>query len=144
MPTTILGLSNVIYAYTKQKLFKLGTHLTARNHFTETTVISTYLTPLPPPSYYQFEWSREKDKICKNYSSFFPRGKKTHILSYKPVLSLGEICNSLHYFLFLQVIHTFFFFRNKLPTLQSKKDTCTYSQTHMHTLPLAVQEGFIY
>lgn len=84
MSTTIFGLSNVVNAY-KQKLFKLGTHLTAKGHFTETAVIST--NPSTPPRYYQFEWSREKDESCKNYYSFLPR-EKTHT-THKPVFIPG-------------------------------------------------------
>lgn len=103
MSATIFGLSNVVNAY-KQKLFKLGTHLTAKSHFTETAVIST--NPSTPPDITNLSGLGRRMRAAKTTTPSFPG--KNHILPTSQSLSLGKICISLHYFLSLQVLHTFF------------------------------------
>jgi len=80
-------------------------------------------------------------RAAKTITPSFP-GKK-HILPTSQPLSLCEICNSLHYFLSLQVIPTFF--SSEINHLHYRaKRTHAHAHTDRHgdtCAPLGSQEG---
>lgn len=102
--------------------------LTARSHFTETTVISIPF-PLPLVIINLSSLGRRK-QAARNFYSFLAREKSTYYTqaSLYPWVRFAAACIiscPCRWF-------TLFFFKNKLSTLWSKKDTCTYTGRHKY------------